>query len=466
VFAAGGDAVVDVCHRRAWRVEAAADGDGAPRIAAGERAELDARLVGEGGRHLEVRLGDPAPDEVEARLALARSWLPTADPDPDFRVAPHPDRTPCHLAPGAFADPRGEGATAALSRLMDDLRGRIAARIPGDVAARPRIRSVIEVEEMVVADAEGLWRAQTLPRAWFEVEVEVVRGRRSGRFCARGGERGGLEALVAASGAAEGPRAAAEQAADRALALLGARPLADADRRRVGHLVLHPSALAFLVPAFARAFGDEAIDDGSSELFRPDRRHRVRRAGVPHASIVDGPLAGARPFATPLLDDEGVAVAPVALIDAGVPGVPFGSRTHGRTPAGRVTAGRGGRHVVGTDTWLVPADARAERPTLDALLAGIELGLWLEGADGAEAGPESVWSRIQLARIVRDGRLTDEVAGPCHLHVRPRLALGAVEAFHGPPGGATPCWIGERRPAGFGGPITRLRLTDAFAVVW
>jgi hypothetical protein len=109
----------------------------------------------------------------------------------------------------------------------------------------------------------------------------------------------------------------------------------------------------------------------------------------------------------------------------------------------------------------VPAEAAACHGTQDALLAGIGLGLWLEGADDFDAVPGALWGAAQYGRLIRDGRLTDEVVAPCRLLVRPRLVLAGVEGFHGLLEGPFPAGR-----AGFGGPLTRLRLGEGLAPSW
>lgn len=451
VFAAvsGGVAVADACHRRVRSLEVDPEGG----AVACERAAIDVRLVGGAGRHLEVRLGDVRPSEVAEHLAPALAWLEQTDPEPSFRLAPHPDRGPAPAA-APVADP--VDAARALSAVLDDLR---AAVEPVRLTARARL----EVENVVVADPAGLWRVDLRPRALVELVARARRGSAEGRFRARYGARGGIDALADAAGRAS-PEvdARARWAAERSVALLDARLPTLAERRRLTHAILHPSALGFLAP-FAGAFAAEALLDGASDLFRPDGRARARRLGPPSVSVVDGPLAAA-PGAWGVggLDDEGVFTAPVVLVQGGVASSPFASRRGGLPPSGRCFHDADGpRRTAGTDTWLVPAEAAACRETQDALLAGVGLGLWLEGADDFEVVPGASWGTAQYARLVRDGRLTDEVIAPCRLLVRPRHVLAGVESFHGPIEGPFP--TGR---AGFGGPLTRLRLGEGLAPCW
>ncbi len=468
----------DACYERVTRAEVQRELDGRRTLVPfAVKSGLVVRLVGDGGRMVEASLGDLSPIEARLRLDEALRVL-EAQPAGDLVLAPLASRDRRH-----FGASTGLPAPAVLAgrfqALLDALERAVAAATPAGVVITHQVRAFAQVEDKVVADLEGLWRTQTLPQAFVRIELQATREPARARYRVTFGALSTLEALVATDGTLT-PALASELklGLDRVVSLLGARALTPEERRRLTHFVLAPSAMVFVHEACGHNFEADIVQQGGSGLFEADGRPVDEMLASPAVRLVDGPMdptGGPGGFGGHFIDDEGVPVEAVTLIDHGrVVGL-----LHGRETAGRFGVPSNGhgfselghpRLVRMTDTWLLPAAPSFVTQNLDAFLDGISLGVWLESSFGGEVNGEGMSTTIQIGRVIRDGVLTDEYLLPCTLSVRTRGALKTVERFFGEPRLPGVGFCGKDplqfKTVALGGCAARLSATESIGVAW
>jgi predicted Zn-dependent protease len=322
----------DACYERVTRSEMLRELDGRRTLVPfAVKSGLVVRLVGEGRRSLEASLGDLSPIEARLRLDEALRVL-EAQPPGDAPLSPVVERERRHFGPVA-ALPDAAVLATRFSMLLDAVDRTIAQATPAGVVVAHRVRAFAQVEDKVVADLAGMWRTQTLPQAFVRVELQAVREPTRARFLVGFGALAGLDALVTPDGTLSPAFAAAlGQGLDRVVSLLGARALTPEERRRLTHFVLAPSAMVFVHEACGHNFEADIVQQGGSGLFEADGHPVDAMLASPAVRLVDGPL-GDRPdgFGAQFIDDEGVPVEAVTLIDHGrVVGL-----LHNRETAGR-----------------------------------------------------------------------------------------------------------------------------------
>ncbi len=470
----------DLCYEIATRAEASRELDGT-RSVLGHAAKggLVARLIGAAGRNLEVSLGEPGPMDVKLRVEEALEVLQTLPPDPSFRLAELPDRTRRHFGAPSPPSPTQQRAASRMTALFDHLEQMVERRAAGAVLLDHRVRVYTEIEEKVVCDDRGLWRTQSIPQSFLQLELLARRGDARARWVQRVGKLDLLDGLVGPDGKPKPDvQASLDAALTRVVELLDARPLSEIERAALTHVVVDASAMVFVHEACGHNFEADLVLAGRSGLFTADARPVAERFGSAAVRLVDGPpvdgegrLQPGRGFGTQFIDDEGVEVEAVVLLDRGVPSACM----HDRETAGRLGIRSNGhgfselgqpRLVRMTNTYLLPAGPEHREDDVERFLDGITLGLWVEGSNGGQVSGDGMSSSVQAARVIRDGRLTNDWIRPGTLTVRTLGALLGIEAFHGPPVIERPgfCGKGQTKTVTEGGCTARIRLSDDFTV--
>ena len=474
---AGRVAGADLCFERSTRAEVERDLDGGTRVTAhASRGGLVARLWDAQGRCLEVGLGEPGPMDVKLRVEEALEALAPLAPDPEFALADLPNRANRHFGSDSVPSPAEQRAPERIAVLVGALEAMVGAASSPAAVLQLRARVYTEVEEKVVCDDRGLWRTQSIASSFLQVEVQARGEATRGRWVERVGDVATLDVLCGPGGKPT-PRveAAASKAIARAVRMLEARTLTEAERAALTHVIVDASAMVFVHEACGHNFEADIVLAGHSGLFHASGAPVSERVGSAAVRLVDGPLdpndGTPRGFGTHFIDDEGVEVETVVLIDAGRPVDCMHSReTAGRL--GRQSNGHGfsdigqPRLVRMTNTSLVAAAPQFQQDDLQAFLSGIALGLWVEGSNGGEVTGDGMSASFQSGRLVREGRLTDEWIRPGMLTVRTRGALLGVEAFHGPPriDRLGFCGKGQTKTVSEGGSTARIRLSEDFVV--
>jgi predicted Zn-dependent protease len=437
-------AYADVLYERVFKSELNLMSDG-QRIMkpASLKGAAQVRLLGAEGRHVGVRVGDVEPGQLVDAVDRAARALSAEPPSPGFGLAPIPNPARVRYGIPLETDPREQDPSPLFAALADAVASLAAEASVGDVTVRPELWAWTQVEEKWVADTDGVFKTQVMPVSFLQVIFRALRGSRQARTRVRFGEAASLSFYLPEGRLAGFVRDELRHERDRAVALLDARALTDAERSEVTHYVLHRSALVFIHEGLGHPIeADIAKSDGSA-IVAPDGTPRVDPLGSPVVRIVDGPApdeTGApmatRGFGTELIDDEGVEVQNTVLVEGGrIVGMMHSRETahrYGVAPTGNGFSELGDRRVVRMrNTTLCPEPGAHWVRTLDGLLEGISLGVVLHGSLGGAVSKDGMSSSTQYGLLVRDGRLTGEVIAPGNFTALTAGCLKTVEGYAG-----------------------------------
>ncbi len=448
------------------------------------KGALQLRLVGSEGRHLAVSLGILPFEALRTSVDAALALLAAQEPDPRFGLAPVPNRERVRYGiPSEFqADP--ESVRLAMESIVRELDGLAAAVSTDGIQASCEVWCYSQLEEKLVADSEGLYKTQVLPSTFLQVTANV-RNTATGRMTKqrmRIGDVRPLEWLFDSGHPGRGLRRDFAETLGaglrRAVAQQAGRKLSGEELSRVTHYVLASTAMVFVHEAEGHNFEADIIREGGSGLFHADGRPTDDPFASGLVDVWDGQIL--RPdgsfdfdggFGTHYIDDEGVEVQPVRLVEKGR----ITSMLHNRetahhfgvVPNGHGFSELGDRRLVRmTNTYLHPASRDRWFETVDDLVKDVTFGVWLEGSLGGAVSKDGMSTTIQFGRIIRDGRITDEVLLPSNLSVVTRDSLKSVEGFAGPLRCDDPgfCGKGQTKTVTDGGPVTKLRASSAITL--
>lgn len=450
------------------------------------RSAVQLRLVGDEGRHLAVSLGALPAERLDDAVARALTLLMQQEADPGYGLAPIPHRERVRYGLSADVDLSTEALTLSFDTLrseVDELCRRATDQHPG-LTASAELWCYAQVEEKAILDTEGLCKIQVLPSTFLQMVVQV-RDAATGRLSrqrTRIGDVRPLGHLFDSGDPRRGLRADfAENLGDcarRAVLQQRGRRLDPQELGRVTHYVLAPSAMVFVHEAEGHNFEADIVREGGSGLFHADGRPSVEPLGSPWVDLYDGQIR--RPdgtfapedgFGTHFIDDEGVEVQPVRLVERGHIVAKLHNREtahhFGEAPNGRGFSELGDRRLVRmTNTYLHPSDDERWFGSVEELVREVPFGVWLEGSMGGAVSRDGMSTTIQFGRLIVDGRITDEVLMPSNLSVVTKGSLLGVEGFAGPVRCDDPgfCGKGQTKTVTDGGPITLIRASPAITL--
>lgn len=449
------------------------------------KSALQLRLVGDGGRHLSVSLGLLPLDRLGPALDGAVALLLTQEPDPRYGLAPVPNRERRRYGVPSPWDLASEDVQLAFDTLRAEVDALCARAAEGHgLTAQAELWCYAQVEEKLVLDTDGLVKTQVLPSTFLQVTA-VVRDEATGRLTrqrTRLGETRPLGWLFDGGHPGRGLRRDFAETVGgcvrRAVLQQRGRRLSAEELARVTHYVLAPTAMVFVHEAEGHNFEADIIKEGGSGLFRRDGTP----ADDPFASLLvdvwdgqilrpDGTFEADGGFGTHFIDDEGVELVPVRLVRAGrISGKLHNRETahhFGEAPNGHGFSELGDRRLVRmTNTYLHPSGPADWHASVEGLVADVPFGVWLEGSLGGAVSRDGMSTTIQYGRVIRDGRLTDEVLLPSNLSVVTRDSLKGVAGFAGPLRCDDPgfCGKGQTKTVTDGGPITKIRASPAITL--
>lgn len=454
------------------------------------KSAVQLRLVGDEGRHLSVSLGFMPLEQLKPSVLAALSMLSFQDPDPDFGLAPVPNKARRRYGvPSTWsydADALVE-AFESLRREVQALFEKAATAAPElslSLSVQPELWCYAQVEEKLIADTDGLLKTQVLPSTFLQV-TSVVKNEETGRLTrqrTRLGETQPLDWLFDEGHPRKGLRRDFAETlgacARRAVQQQRGRRLTGEELAQITHYVLDPTAMVFVHEAEGHNFEADIVRDGGSGLIHADGTPR----DTPFASDIvevwdgqimqpDGSFDPREGFGTHFIDDEGVELQPVRLVDQGNIVAMLHNREtahhYGQAPNGHGFSELGDKRLVRmTNTYLYPAGKERWYETLDELICDVPFGVLLEGSLGGAVTAEGMSTTIQFGRLIRDGVLTDEVLLPANLSVVTKDSLKTVEGYAGPLRCDDPgfCGKGQTKTVTDGGPITLIRASPAITL--
>lgn len=390
------------------------------------------RVEGEGGRH-EQATSDLSVDGIERAVAWLRARAPR---DPEARrveVPPPRDfalplvRDPTGLGPKVWLDQVGElyarGRRVGGSRIV--YRG---AYLTVDDCVTLHVSAAGDLSQRIVRSRAGL-----LLVAWTGAAPTADEAGRAGTL--------GFEVMDIDDDSLEA-------AADRALAQLTAREVTEGDT----DVILDPTLVGLIASdALAPAL------NASAWIGRESRAADERLIGSSEVTVIDDPTVAAG-YGAYFFDDEGWVGRPTTLIDNGSVATPM---TDAASAAALRLArtGNARRASITEPARIHPSNIGVARGahTSEALIAGIDRGLVVEGALALRIDPRS-WRlviRAARARGVAAGKLSGARYGALELRTNLPALLGAVRGV-GDRVEWQPRSIGELATAG-GGPALSTR---------
>ncbi len=449
------------------------------------KGAVQLRLVGEEGRHLSVSFGLLPEAELLPGIDYALEALALQEPDPRYGLAPVPNAERVRYGVASPGDLSSEDVLLAfdtLAREVDQVCTRVADG--GTVEVRTELWCYAQVEEKLVLDTEGLFKTQVLPSTFLQMTA-IARDPSTGKTTrqrTRLGDTQPLGFFFADGHPAHGLRRdfveGLSDCTRRAVAQQKGRRLSGAELSALTHYVLAPTAMVFVHEAEGHNFEADLIQQGTSGLFHKDGCP----ADDPFASALvdvwdgqilkaDGGFDETAGFGTHFIDDEGVELKPVRLVQGGrITGKLHNRETahhFGEKPNGHGFSELGDKRLVRmTNTYLLPAGQEGWCSSLEDLIGDVTFGVFLEGSLGGAVSRDGMSTTIQFGRVIRDGRLTDEVLLPANLSVVTRDSLKSVEGFAGPLrlDGVGFCGKGQTKTVTEGGPVTKLRATPAITL--
>jgi PmbA protein len=333
---------------------------------------------------------------LDRALAQARANLDASDSDP-FADLPV-------VTPGSYKALRGLWHPGVSTMKIDD-KAALALKAEASALALPGVETV---EEGVYSDEEA--RVAVLSTRGVEVETEqsycfVYCMAHAGR---EGDRQSGLGFSVGRSPSELDPEATGREAAEKALALVGARPCSTGRYT----VVLDREVTAALLWSLAEALGADAVQKGRSVF-----AGRLRTAiGSPAFTLLDDGLEVGG-IATSPFDGEGVPQQTTTLLEAGIlKSYLYDSRSARREGGEAASTGNAVRRSyrslprVGTSNLVVSPG----QGTVEELLSRVGEGLYVEGVAGLHSGVNAISGEISLGvtgRLIQGGSAGRPVRG-------------------------------------------------------
>lgn len=437
------------------------------------KSRVQLRLLHQ-GKKVEIKVGTLSLESLREAIDRGIQLLELTPPPPQLvRLAPIPN--PGRVRYGLAAPRRfpAAGIFNALSAGISRIARQLERKNPG-MEIKPEFWFFTQREEKAIADTEGVFKTQVMPRTFLQL-VTRVKGP-DGKLTqtrARLGSPRPYSFLISRgpNGFRLTPAAVRHLRTwmEKTVALQEAATLSAEELRSLTHFILHYTTLGvFVHEALGHNFEADTVKAGTSGI--------IDEKGVPRGvvaaeivNILDGPLPGApdEGFGTEFIDDEGVEVQTKLLAERGeVRGM-----IHNRETAAyfNVSPNGGGFSEMGderiprmSNTFIQPASRKHWFRTLEELIADVRRGIILEGTSGGAVSKDGMSSSVLIGYLVEDGRITKTVK-PSNFSARTLHALRYVEGFAGPVriNDVGFCGKGQTKFVGDGGPEwTKIRSSE------
>jgi predicted Zn-dependent protease len=434
------------------------------------KARVQLRLLHQ-GKKVEIKVGTLNPESLKAAIDHGVRLLAlTPKPPQPVRLAPIPNPGRVRYgvaAPGLF--PAG-GIFPTLIGEVNRIARQLERKNPG-MEIKPEFWFFSQREEKAIADTDGVFKTQVMPRTFFQL-VTRVKGP-DGKLTqtrARLGNPQPYSSIVCRQNGRYRLSPAARRHIrtwmTKTVELQNAVSLTAEQVAALTHFILHYTTLGvFVHEALGHNFEADIVKAGSSGIIDPQGKPRGIVAAE-DVDILDGPLPGApdEGFGTEFIDDEGVEVQTKLLAEKGVvKGMIHNRETaayFNAEPNGGAFSEMGDQRIPRmSNTFVRPASRKNWFRTLEQLIADIPQGIILEGTSGGAVSKDGMSSSVLIGYLIENGKVTRTVK-PANFSAQTLQALRYVEGFAGPVriSDLGFCGKGQTRYVGDGGPVwTRIR---------
>ncbi|MCK4429152.1 MAG: TldD/PmbA family protein [Candidatus Aenigmarchaeota archaeon] len=442
------------------------------------------RLVNKDGRHIEISIGEASEEAIKEATDQGVKLLEHEKPDKDYKLADIPNPNRSRYGKRIEKDLRDVDTTAFTDAIISDVK-KLASRAESKYAVKiiTELGAVYNIEEKTIADTEGIYKTQVLPSTRVGVFTTAKRKKdnKMAQMHASVGDIKEYDILV--DEYEDNKYKLKPEVEDKifksmeiASKLLDARALTQDELDKLTHYVLMPDTMVVIHEAEGHNFEADHIKTNSSGLFNENKEPNVDPLGAPIVDIIDGqpklPNGGYdmdSGYGTHYIDDEGVEVKPVTLVEKGK----IVNKLHNREtaayfneePNGRGFSELGNPRIPRmTNTYLYPADKTEWYDTLEELIKDVELGIVLEGSKGGQVSKDGMTTSIEYGWLIKDGKLTDTLISPSNFSVKTKGLLETVEGYAGlvdVTNIGTCGKGGQDKPVSDGGPITKIRVNKS-----
>lgn len=437
------------------------------------KSRCQLRLL-DNGKKIEVKVGTLDLSVLKQAIDDGVKLLKITPPPPKpIRLAPIPNPGKIHYGIPA---PKTFPAVRAFATIMDGVEGiarRVKQRHPG-IELKPEFWFFTQREEKVIADTDGIFKTQVMPRTFFQLltrakgpdgKMTQTRARLGNpqpySFIVTPGKKGFRLSRLAARHIKEWM--------EKTVELQIAVTLSPEEIKSLTHLVLHFTTIGvFVHEALGHNFEADIVKAGGSGIIDPEGKPKGVVAAE-DVNIFDGPLPGkfTEGFGTEFIDDEGVEVQTKLLAEHGVArGMILNRETaayFGLTPNGGAFSELGDRRIPRmSNTFVMPASKRNWRKNLEELISDIPKGIILIGTSGGAVSKDGMSSSVLIGYLIENGKITKAVK-PSNFSAKTLYALRYVDGFAGPVSIADVgfCGKGQTKYVGDGGPMwTRIKSNE------
>jgi len=475
----------DILYERVEMTEAKTIGSQTFITPLSVKARVQMRFL-KNGKKVSIKVGQMEEHDLCQAVERAKDlWRSAKKPRKpvSFVPIPNPGRRNYVIDPFfdlGDADPKKviDAVLGGVSRVARSIEKKYADR---KVEINPEVWFYAQDEEKIIADSEGIFKRQTMPRTFLQVHTKIkAKKGKSTQTRVRIADIKGLETLLEPTKTGwklnSHSRTEIRSWIEMACDLLDGITLSAEDVAKMDHFVLDYNTLGvFIHEALGHNFEADAVKAGESGV--ADAHGKPRGEVAAHTvDILDGPLVNpdtrkpdmATGFGTELIDDEGVPVKIKVLARRGRVRDYIHNREtaayFGAKPNGGAYSQLGDSQICRmSNTYMVPASDSIVYKDLKTLIKDIRYGVILEGTLGGAVSKDGMSSSIQIGYLIEDGKVTKTV-NPANFSGKSMYALRHVDGCAGEIKIDDVGFCGkdgQHRPVGDGGPRwTRIKTNE------
>ncbi len=460
----------DILYERVLKIEMQKLPDRLIQKPFNAKARVQLRLLAD-GKKTEIKVGTldllSLKEAVDNGVKLLK--VSPAPPRP-VQLAPIPNPEKVHYGTAAPRTFPAAGIFSAIITGVEKIAREVERKYPG-VELKPEYWFFSQREEKVVADTEGVFKTQVMPRTFLQLLTRVkgpdgkltqTRARLGNPLPYTSVVARGKNGLTLSRTAVRHIREWMEKTVE----LQNAITLSPEEIKSLTHFVLHYTTLGvFVHEALGHNFEADIVKAGSSGIIDQNGVPRGMVAAE-NVHIMDGPLPGIfdEGFGTEFIDDEGVEVQTKMLAENGqAKGMILNRETaayFGLTPNGGAFSELGDPRIPRmSNTYVMPAAKSNWFRSLDELIKDIPRGIILQGTAGGAVSKDGMSSSVLIGYLIENGRVTRTVK-PANFSAKTLYALRYVDGFAGPVSISDVgfCGKGQTKYVGDGGPVwTRIK---------